>query len=199
MFERRLARRSGARHPQPLAPRATPASRGWSVAARPGAWLGAWLVLAALLLAACGSEEEEALVIQAGDRVAVHYTGTLDDGAQFDSSAGRDPLEFVVGTGAVIDGFDQAVLGMAVGDEKTVRLAPAEAYGEHRDDLVIAVPLDAAPEGLNVGDRVTLAGGRPATVVSIDDTEVQVDANHDLAGQTLTFTIEVVDITRDAG
>ena len=137
-------------------------------------------------------------MIQSGDRVALHYTGTLDSGEQFDSSVGGQPLEFVVGTNAVIEGFDRAVLGMAVGDEKTFRLEPDEAYGERSDEFVVSVPRDAAPEGLSVGDQVALGNGRPAVVVSINDTEVRVDANHSLAGEALTFAIEVVEVTRES-
>ncbi len=128
-----------------------------------------------------------------GDTVAVHYTGTLDDGSQFDSSAGREPLEFVVGSGQVISGFDEAVRGLEVGASRTVRMEPADAYGEVRDDLVVSVPADQAPPGLNVGDQVA-AGGRPATVVAIDDDSVTIDANHQLAGEALTFAVELVAI-----
>lgn len=162
-----------------------------------------WLMLAAtglmLLAVACGGDDDEGgLVIQSGDRVSLHYTGTLDDGEQFDSSVGGSPLEFVVGTQAVIDGFDQAVVGMKTGESKTFRLEPAEAYGEPSDDLVLTVPASAAPEGLSVGDQVAVGDGRPATVISIDEENVVVDANHQLAGQALTFAIEVVEITRDS-
>ncbi len=128
-----------------------------------------------------------------GDTVAVHYTGTLDDGSQFDSSAGREPLEFVVGSGQVISGFDEAVRGLEVGESRTVRMEPADAYGEVRDDMVLTVPADQAPEGLNVGDQVA-AGGMPATVVAIDDDSVTIDANHQLAGEALTFDVELVAI-----
>ncbi len=128
-----------------------------------------------------------------GDTVAVHYTGTLDDGSQFDSSAGREPLEFVVGSGQVIAGFDQAVRGLEVGASRQVRMEPADAYGEVRDDMVMTVPAEQAPEGLSVGDQVA-AGGMPATVVAIDDDSVTIDANHQLAGQALTFDVELVSI-----
>ncbi len=129
-----------------------------------------------------------------GDAVAVHYTGTLDDGSQFDSSAGRDPLEFVVGSGQVISGFDQAVRGLAVGESRTVRMEPADAYGERRDDMIVTVPADQAPPGLTVGDQVQ-AGGMPATIVAIDDISVTIDANHRLAGEALTFDVELVHFT----
>ncbi|MCL4166869.1 UNVERIFIED_CONTAM: hypothetical protein GTU68_055668 [Idotea baltica] len=126
-----------------------------------------------------------------GDTVSVHYTGTLDDGSQFDSSAGRDPLQFTVGSGQVISGFDEAVRGLSIGESKKARMEAADAYGEHRADMIITVPADQAPEGLNVGDQVS-AGGQPATVVEISDDGVTIDANHQLAGQALTFDVELV-------
>lgn len=130
---------------------------------------------------------------QDGDRVAVHYTGTLDDGSQFDSSAGRDPLEFVVGSGQVIVGFDHAVRGLAEGESRSVRMEATDAYGERDDSLVVSVPVTQAPPGLTVGDQVA-AGGRPATVVAVDAGTVEIDANHQLAGEALTFAVELVRI-----
>ncbi len=126
-----------------------------------------------------------------GDAVAVHYTGTLDDGSQFDSSAGRDPLEFVVGSGQVISGFDQAVRGLAIGESRTVRMEPADAYGERRDDMVITVPAEQAPPGIKVGDQVS-AGNMPAEIIAVDEETVTIDANHRLAGEALTFDVELV-------
>lgn len=136
---------------------------------------------------------EEPQVAQVGDTVSVHYRGTLDDGSEFDSSAGRDPLQFTVGAGQVIPGFDTAVVGMTVGDKKEVRLEPDDAYGERNDERVISVPKEQAPEGLEVGQQVLL-GEAPATVVDINDDGVTVDANHPLAGQALTFEIELVGV-----
>ncbi len=131
---------------------------------------------------------------QTGDTVSLHYRGTLDDGSEFDSSAGRDPLTFTVGAGQVIAGFDEAVKGMAVGEKKTFRLEPEEAYGERSEDLIITVPAENAPEGLQPGQQVAL-GNAPATVVSIGENgDVVVDANHALAGQALTFDVELVSI-----
>lgn len=139
---------------------------------------------------------EEGLVAQDGDTVALHYRGTLDDGSEFDSSAGRAPLSFEVGAGAVISGFDDAVKGMAVGEKKTFRLEPDDAYGQPRQDYIITVEAANAPPGLSIGDQVSL-GNAPATVVSIaENGDVTVDANHPLAGKALTFEIEVVEITR---
>ncbi len=126
-----------------------------------------------------------------GDAVSVHYTGTLDDGSQFDSSAGRDPLEFVVGSGQVISGFDQAVRGLTIGESRTVRMEPADAYGERRDDMIITVPAEQAPPGIKVGDQVS-AGNMPAEIIAVDADSVTIDANHRLAGQALTFDVELV-------
>ena len=128
---------------------------------------------------------------QTGDTVSVHYTGTLDDGTQFDSSVGGEPLTFTVGSGQLIAGFDTAVVGMAIGETKRVRLEPGEAYGVRMDDRIIELPRDETPEGLEVGQQVML-GQAPATIMEITDEAVTVDANHPLAGQVLTFDIELV-------
>jgi peptidylprolyl isomerase len=133
-------------------------------------------------------------VAQDGDTVQVHYTGTLDDGSVFDSSVGGDPFEFTVGAGDVISGFDDAVRGLAVGESVTVTLPPEEAYGERSEDLVLDLDAAGAPAGLAVGDRVRLANGAAATVLEINEDTVRVDANHPLAGETLTFEIELVAI-----
>ena len=128
-----------------------------------------------------------------GDTVHVHYTGRLDNGEVFDSSEGREPLSFSVGSGQVIPGFDAAVEGLAVGSSVTVRLESEDAYGPHQQDMVLSVPADQAPPGLSEGDAVLL-GDHPARVVQISDDTVVVDANHPLAGEALTFDIEVVEI-----
>ncbi len=127
-----------------------------------------------------------------GDQVKVHYRGTLDDGTQFDTSRGGDPLEFEVGAGQLIPGFEAAVRDLAVGESATFRLEPQDAYGEPDPSLVVQVPAAAAPDGLAVGDRVMLGDGVPATVVAVTDQAVTVDANHPLAGQALTFEVELV-------
>ena len=151
----------------------------------------AMLALSTVLLAACGGGNER--VAEDGDQVSVHYTGTLDNGEQFDSSIGRDPLPFQVGAGGVIDGFDAAVRGLAVGESVTVRIEPAEAYGVSREDLVVTVPRDQAPDNVAVGQEVMLGNSR-AVVIEVTETEVRVDANHPLAGEALTFEIELVSI-----
>lgn len=138
--------------------------------------------------------QDEARRAGEGDTVSVHYRGTLDDGTEFDSSAGRDPLQFVVGSGQVISGFDDAVRGLAVGESVTVRIPPEEAYGPRSDEAIIEVPADQAPEGLQPGDQVQLATGGRATVLEVRDDAVVIDANHPLAGEALTFEIELVSI-----
>jgi peptidylprolyl isomerase len=154
------------------------------------------LVTAIMLVTGCGEEK----VAENGDTVSVHYTGTLDDGTQFDSSVGKEPLEFVLGAGNMITGFENAVRGMKVGESKTVTLPPEEAYGQPRDDLLIRFDLDELPEGPTpqVGQYLvlTMTNGQNVQkpVVEVTDSYIIVDANHELAGKTLTFEIELVSI-----
>jgi len=135
-----------------------------------------------------------------GDTVKVDYTGKLEDGTVFDSSIGKTPLEFTIGGGQVISGFENAVLGMKVGESKTVNLPPEEAYGAHRDDLVVTVDKSQLNPGVNfaIGQQLTgkYADGTPATVVivAVTETTVTVDGNHPLAGKTLTFDIKLLSI-----
>ncbi len=135
-----------------------------------------------------------------GDTVHVHYRGTLDDGSEFDTSAGGDPIVFTIGEGQVIPGFETAIEGMATGDKKTERIAAENAYGEHRDELVFTVGREQMPEGaeIEVGDmlRVGFPDGSNAAVqvAAMDDESVTLDANHPLAGKALTFELELVSI-----
>ncbi len=136
-----------------------------------------------------------------GKKVKVHYRGTLDDGTQFDSSYDRgEPLEFTVGAGQMIPGFDKAVVDMEVGEKKTAHLEPADAYGEPREELVVSFPVDQVPnlDQLSEGDRIFLQGPMgqpiPAAVTSITEEAVTVDANHELAGKPLNFDIELVEV-----
>jgi FKBP-type peptidyl-prolyl cis-trans isomerase 2 len=136
----------------------------------------------------------------AGKKVRTHYKGFLDDGTIFDSSAGRDPLEFTCMAGQMIPGFDKAVEDMEVGEVKTVHIPAADAYGEHNPDAIQAVPtagfVDA--DKLPVGQRVYLQGpgGQPipALVVSVDDEKIVFDLNHELAGKDLNFEIQLVEV-----
>ncbi|MCL1599460.1 MAG: FKBP-type peptidyl-prolyl cis-trans isomerase [Actinomycetia bacterium] len=129
--------------------------------------------------------------------VEVHYVGTLDDGSQFDSSRDRGtPFSFTVGTGQVISGFDDAVRGAKVGDVNTVRMEAADAYGEWSETNIIEVPFNAEQGDVAVGDEVFLTSGQPATVLDVTDETVTLDANHPLAGEALTFEIEVLAVTR---
>ena len=135
-----------------------------------------------------------------GDTVRIHYTGTLSDGSTFDSSAGRDPLEFTLGTGQVIPGFDKAVDGMSVGTEKVVEIPCDDAYGAHDPNGRHDFPRDQVPDDvpLDVGTRLQLTGpaGQPinVTIAEVTEETVVLDANHPLAGQDLTFKIELVEI-----
>jgi peptidylprolyl isomerase len=138
--------------------------------------------------------------IKEGDAISVHYTGRLENGEIFDSSQGRSPLAFAVGSGQLIRGFDHAVMGMAVGEKKTVTLLPADAYGERKDDLFVDLRKKHIPEGmdLEVGMVVELSDGGqnaiPALVKEIHDEFVRMDLNHYLAGKVLVFDIEIVSI-----
>ncbi|UZD24309.1 peptidylprolyl isomerase [Algoriphagus halophytocola] len=135
-----------------------------------------------------------------GDAVQVHYTGKLEDGSVFDTSANREPLGFTLGDGNMIKGFDTAVDGMAIGDKKTVTIPAAEAYGERRDDMMIDVPIEQVPADIKpeVGMQLTLQGGNgqpmPVTVTDIDEKKITLDANHQLAGKDLIFDIELVKV-----
>ncbi len=135
-----------------------------------------------------------------GDRVKIHYTGKLDDGSVFDSSEGRDPLQFTIGEGQVIPGFDAAVTGMSVGDEKTAHIPVGEAYGERREEMVFEVPRDEMPDGMEpeVGQQLNVRheSGESATVMVtvVDGDTITLDANHPLAGEDLVFELELVAI-----
>lgn len=142
--------------------------------------------------------------VKTGDTVHIHYTGTLSDGTTFDSSEGRDPLAFQVGTGQIIPGLDAAIPGMAVGDKKTVNVPCEEAYGPvnpamrqeiPRADIPAEVPVDV---GTRLQMKTQTGETVPVTVVDSNDQSVTLDANHPLAGQDLTFAIELVAIKEAA-
>lgn len=135
-----------------------------------------------------------------GNTVKVHYTGKLDDGTIFDTSVEREPLEFTIGAGQIIPGFEEAVRRMQVGQVKTVTIPADEAYGPHNEDMVLVVERDKLPENLNpvVGQRLQKQqenGNMDVVVVTeFSDTTITLDANHPLAGKALTFEIELVEM-----
>ncbi|WP_127903995.1 FKBP-type peptidyl-prolyl cis-trans isomerase [Solirhodobacter olei] len=138
--------------------------------------------------------------VKSGDTVRIHYTGTLTDGSVFDSSEGRDPLEFTAGSGQIIPGLDAAILGMAPGEERTVTVPAADAYGPHDPSGRQEVPRAQVPDGipLDPGTRLQLSradgGAIPVTVAEVTEEVVVLDTNHPLAGQDLTFKVAVVEI-----
>ena len=133
-----------------------------------------------------------------GDTISVHYTGKFEDGTVFDSSMGRAPIMFTVGSGHLIKGFNDAVLGLVQGDKNTVTITPEEGYGERRDDFIINMPKSTLPEGmeLEVGMQAPLADKSgnpvPAVVYEILDDVIRMDINHPLAGKTLIYDIEIL-------
>lgn len=135
-----------------------------------------------------------------GDTVQIHYTGHLEDGTVFDSSQDRDPLEFEVGAGQVIPGFENAVEGMETGEEKTVTIPALEAYGPRKDELVLDVSDDQLPDGMEpeVGQQLMMQtpDGQQFQVVitAVNESAVELDANHPLAGKDLTFDILMVGV-----
>lgn len=134
-----------------------------------------------------------------GDTVKVDYTGKLEDGTVFDSSGNREPLEFTIGEGQVIPGFEEAVVGMAPGEEKTVKIPEDQAYGPRREDMVLEVDRGSFPPDLEpeVGQHLQMAQGDRVTVVTVtevSDSNVKLDANHPLAGEDLTFDIKLDEI-----
>jgi peptidylprolyl isomerase len=134
-----------------------------------------------------------------GDTVRIHYTGTLRDGSVFDSSRGRDPFQFVLGSGQVIPGFDVAVTGMAPGEQKTVTIPAADAYGEPREEMVVAVGRDEFPAHVNPepGQRLQMSDGTQSFAVvvrEVTDDRIVLDGNHPLAGEELTFVLELLDV-----
>jgi FKBP-type peptidyl-prolyl cis-trans isomerase 2 len=137
---------------------------------------------------------------KSGDKVKVHYHGKLTNGETFDSSNGREPLEFELGSGMVIKGFDDGVTGMGIGDKKTITIPADEAYGPRNPEMVIDVPKDRFPEDMELEIGMPLAmsngNGQPfqVTVVEIKEDSVLLDANHPLAGQDLVFDLELVEI-----
>lgn len=137
-----------------------------------------------------------------GDKVKVHYRGRLEDGSEFDTSVGSDPLVFMIGSGEVIPGFEEAATGMAIGEMKTFSIAPEQAYGPHRDELVVEMPAECFPEDIvpEPGMQLKLVDENgdeiPVIVIDVDEESVTLDANHPLAGKVLTFDIEMLEISQ---
>jgi len=137
---------------------------------------------------------------KAGDSVKIHYTGTLDDGTQFDSSDGREPLAFELGSGQVIPGFDKAVDGMSVGETKSVNIPAEDAYGPHHPQMIQEVPRSALPDDLEPAEGMGLQAQGPdgqvlnLVVTGVQEDSITVDGNHPLAGKALNFDIELVSI-----
>ena len=172
-------------------------------------------VIVAVLCAGCAEHDAEtpdatitprpsvttAQTAKVGDTVAVHYTGTLADGSVFDSSIGREPLQFTLGEGQMIPGFEQAVIGMALGETKTVTIPADQAYGPYYEERVFVIPRDQLPPGMEpeVGQKLPMqdATGQIliVTVKEVSATSITLDANHELAGKDLTFEIQLVEIS----
>lgn len=141
--------------------------------------------------------------VKSGDTVRIHYVGALTDGTRFDSSEGRDPLEFEVGAGQIVPGLDDALPGMSVGERKTVNVPAADAYGPFDPESRQSVPRDQVPENipLDVGTQLQVQTPQGqvinVTVADVGNETVVLDANHPLAGEDLVFAIELVSINQD--
>jgi len=157
------------------------------------------VLLGVLLISGCNLIPGMARV-KDGDTIEVNYTGKLSDGTVFDTSAGRSPIAFTLGDGRVIPGFEKAIVGMKVGEKKTVTIPASEAYGPHRDELVVEVPREKIPRDMipEVGQQLQSKADNGSTIVAtitkVSETTVTLDANHPLAGKDLTFEIELVKI-----
>jgi peptidylprolyl isomerase len=170
-------------------------------------------IIVAVIVAGCVEKDEStpsptpstpistpAPTAKEGDTVKVHYTGTLEDGSVFDTSVEREPLQFTIGQGQMIPGFEQGVIGMKLGESKTITIPADQAYGPYNEDLVGVVERDHLPAGMEpeIGQRLqsTQANGQivVVTVINVSESTVTVDANHRLAGKDLTFEIQLVEI-----
>jgi FKBP-type peptidyl-prolyl cis-trans isomerase 2 len=138
--------------------------------------------------------------VKVGDTVKVHYHGQLTDGSTFDSSEGKEPLEFEVGSGMVIKGFDDGVVGMSIGDKRKLEIPADEAYGDKNEEMIVEFPKDRFPEDMvpEVGLHLNMSNGGgqtiPVVITEVKDDTVILDANHPLAGEDLVFNIELVEI-----
>ena len=153
------------------------------------------LLIVAMLVSGCGGAQAKI-----GDTVKVHYTGTLEDGSVFDTSLDREPLEFTIGQGQLIPSFEQAVIGMTVGESKTVNIPVEQAYGPYNEELIFVIDRDELLEGMNPEVGQQLQAQQPdgqtriVTVIDISEISITVDANHPLAGKDLTFEIKLLEI-----
>ncbi|MCL4397109.1 peptidylprolyl isomerase [Candidatus Parvarchaeota archaeon] len=133
--------------------------------------------------------------VKKGDKIQVMYTGYLEDGSVFDSNEGKDALSFEVGAGQVIKGFDDAVVGMKIGENKSITIKPEEAYGERHEEMVIKIPkTQFQGEEVKEGMMVSSNNGMQATVVAVNENDVTLDFNFPLAGKTLKFDIKIAAI-----
>ncbi len=157
-------------------------------------------VMLAAILSVWGCASVAANRAEDGDMVRVHYTGTLDDGTVFDSSVDREPIEFTLGAGQMIPGFEKAVLGMKEGETKTVTIPSSEAYGPRNQNLVMEVPREEMPEGMEpqIGQQLQMSQNDGTivivTIIEVSENSIKLDANPPLAGKDLTFEIELVEI-----
>lgn len=139
--------------------------------------------------------------VKKGTTVKIHYTGKLEDGAIFDSTEGKDPLEFTIGEGSILPKFEENLLEMAAGDSKTFTLGVDDAYGPKKDEMVVDVPRSTLPEDLEPQVGVYLEIGKPgepttvAEIVGVTDESVKIDVNHPLSGKSLTFEVEIVEVS----
>ena len=150
-----------------------------------------------ILITSCGGPA----LAKNGDSVKVHYTGKLENGDVFDTSKEKEPFEFTIGNEAVIPGFEKGVVGMGVGDTKTIEIAPEDAYGEKRDELVVDVEKSEFPDDItpSIGQRLQIRqqDGNPivVTITDLNEDTITLDANHPLAGYTLFFDVQLIEIT----
>lgn len=138
-------------------------------------------------------------MVKKGETVVVHYKGMLKDGKEFDSSEGHEPLQFTIGSGSTIPGFEKAVSAMKTGETKTVTIKASEAYGPIRKNLIMEIQKEKLPPGISpkVGDKLKIRNGTvEVKVINTTDTSITVDGNHELAGQDLIFTIKLIAITK---
>ncbi len=154
------------------------------------------------VLSVSGALADDKAAVKKGDKVSLHYTGTLEDGSVFDTSIKRnEPLKFTAGSGQVIPGFDKAVVGMKKGEEKKFTLQPADAYGERKPEMTQTVPRKHLPQNHEPKPGMMLVMGAPdgrqvpATITAVTAENVTLDLNHPLAGKALTFDIKIVEIS----